>query len=89
MSHAFRLSQAVKDQNRKGTGSTYDRHVRHYTEFWDQYQAELSVVSPSRASIPSFPIMAAKVAMFLQHESTREKVSFKAELARHPHHILT
>ena len=76
-SHAFRLSQAVKDQNRKGTGSTYDRHVRRYTEFWDQYQAELSVVNPSRISIPSFPITAAKVAMFLQHESTREKVSFQ------------
>jgi hypothetical protein len=86
MSHAFRLSQAAKDQNQKGTGSTYNRHVRHYTEFWDQYQAELSIANPSRASIPSFPITAAKVAMFLQHESTREKVSFKAELARHPHH---
>jgi hypothetical protein len=77
-SHAFRLSQAAKDQNRKGTGSTYDRHVRRYTEFWDQYQAELSVVNPSRVSIPSFPVTAAKVAMFLQHESTREKVSSKA-----------
>jgi hypothetical protein len=35
-------------------------------------------VNPSRVSIPSFPITAAKVAMFLQHKSTHEKVSFKA-----------
>jgi hypothetical protein len=86
MLHAFQLSQAAKDQNQKGMGSTCDRHVHHYTKFWDQYLAALSVVNLSCASIPSFPITAAKVAMFLQHESTWEKVSFKAELACHPHH---
>jgi stalled ribosome alternative rescue factor ArfA len=74
--HAFRLAQAEKDQKGKGTGVTYDRHVRHYTEFWEAYQSKLCLADPLRASLPSFPITAAKVAMFLQHETTREKVGF-------------
>ena len=74
-SHAFRLAQAESDQKKKGTGATYDRHVRRYNDFWDRYQAELCLGNPQRVSVPSFPITAAKVAMFLQHESTREKVS--------------
>jgi hypothetical protein len=74
-SHAFWLAQAESGQKKKGTGATYDQHVRRYNEFWDRYQAELCLGNPQRVSIPSFPIMAAKVAMFLQHESTCEKVS--------------
>jgi hypothetical protein len=74
-SHAFRLAQAESDQKKKGTGATYDWHVRRYNDFWDQYQAELCLGNPQRVSVPLFPIMAAKVAMFLQHESTHEKVS--------------
>ena len=79
-SHAFWLAQAENDQKKKGTGTTYDQHVRRYVEFWNKYQAELCLGNSHCFSIPSFPITAAKVAMFLQHKSTREKVSFEAKL---------
>ena len=78
-SHGFRLAQAEKDQKGKGTGATYDRHVRRYTEFWEAYQAKLCLANPLRVSLPSFPITAAKVSMFLQHETTREKVGFSVK----------
>jgi hypothetical protein len=73
--HAFRLAQVQQDHESKGTGTSYSRHVRHYVEFWDNYQAECCRKDPRYVSIPTFLVTAAKVAMFLQQESTREKVA--------------
>lgn len=72
--HGFRLAQVQQDHESKGTGTSYNRHIRHYVEFWDNYQAECHCKDPTHVFIPTFPVTAAKVAMFLQHESTREKV---------------
>jgi hypothetical protein len=54
-SHTFRLAQVENDHKRKGTGTTYDQHVRRYVQFWSQYQAELNLGNPLRVSVPSFP----------------------------------
>jgi hypothetical protein len=75
-SHAFRLGQVKQNQKEKGTGNSYHRHVRNYTEFWGNFEVKMCRENPHRVSIPAFPITAAKAATFLQHESTREKVSF-------------
>jgi hypothetical protein len=87
-SHTFRLAQVENDHKRKGTGTTYDRHVRRYVQFWSQYQAELNLGNPLRVSVPWFPITVANASMFLQHESTREKVGFSAEFVAARSHNL-
>jgi hypothetical protein len=43
--------------------------------YWDLYQDKRVAKDPSWTVIPAFPVTAAKVAMFLDHEKTREKVS--------------
>lgn len=73
-SQAYRLVQLERDKAKKGTGTSYDRHVEHYVTFWDNYEDDLCLRDPTRTRLPAFPITAAKTAMFLQHESTREKV---------------
>jgi hypothetical protein len=78
--HAFRLAQVQQDHESKGTGVSYSRHIRHYAEFWDSYQVECRQKNPGHISIPTFPVTAAKVAMFLQQESTREKVAISVPM---------
>ena len=58
----------------KGTAKSYPRQVSNYKSWFDVVQACTIKKDPTRAVIPAFPITAAKVAMFLHHESTREKV---------------
>jgi len=73
-SHATRLAQVKKEQNDKSTGTTYQRHIKRYEQWWLQYQVEQTARIPGWTSIPAFPITAAKVSMFLEYEATREKV---------------
>ncbi|KAJ7154430.1 hypothetical protein C8R43DRAFT_885108 [Mycena crocata] len=72
--HALRLESRAKDQSGKGTGKSYGRHVNSYQAWWDQHEVEKVLKDPRLVAIPALPITAAKVAMFLQYESTREKV---------------
>jgi len=73
-SHAARLAHAKREQSDKSTAGTYKRHVDRYEKWWIRYQAEQSTSIEGWTIIPAFPITAAKVSMFLGHESTREKV---------------
>ena len=73
-SHAARLAHAKQEQSDKSTAGTYKRHVDRYEKWWIRYQAEQSASIKGWTPIPAFPITAAKVSMFLGHESTREKV---------------
>jgi hypothetical protein len=73
-SHAARLAHAKREQSDKSTSVTYKRHIDRYQKWWMRYQAEQSASIEGWTAIPAFPITAAKVSMFLGHESTREKV---------------
>ncbi|KAJ7201443.1 hypothetical protein C8J57DRAFT_1102934, partial [Mycena rebaudengoi] len=72
-SHAIRLQSQVKEQEDKGTSKTYGRHLTSYQNWWDSSEADKVSKNPQVVAIPALPITAAKVAMFLQYESTREK----------------
>jgi hypothetical protein len=74
-SQAYRLRQVTNDWDNNQTGHSYGRHIRRYELFWADYQARLSWDNPHCTAIPAQPITPAKASMFLQHESTREKVS--------------
>ena len=74
-SHGVHLHTVHEEQSDKGTSVAYARHVRNYCTYWDLYQDERVAEDPSWTVIPAFPVTAAKVAMFLDHERTREKVS--------------
>lgn len=70
-----RLKLAEKTQADKQTAATYARHYGSYTIWWDSDQAARVKSNPDEISaIPALPITAAKVAMFLEYESTRQKV---------------
>lgn len=73
-SHAVRLrqSKAVRDDSQ--TGGTYARHLTRYQVWWESDQASRSTAEPGYTPIPSLPVTAAKAVMFLEHETTREKV---------------
>ena len=83
-SHAARLAHAKREQSDKSTAGTYKRHVDRYEKWWIRYQAEQSASIDGWTPIPAFPITAAKVSMFLGHESTREKVSILYSLNASP-----
>ncbi|KAJ7720340.1 hypothetical protein B0H16DRAFT_1793545 [Mycena metata] len=72
-SQAVRMEIRTKEQANKATPGTYSRHVNSYQSWWDV--AEALKVSQNRnlVALPAFPIISAKVSMFLQYETTREK----------------
>ncbi|KAJ7445605.1 hypothetical protein FB451DRAFT_1055529 [Mycena latifolia] len=72
-SHALRLESQAKEQGDKATGKTYARHFNSYSTWWDLAEATKISKNPHLVAIPALPITAAKAAMFLQYESTREK----------------
>ena len=76
-SHAVRLRASAEERADKGTSDAYARRVRDYTAWWDVYQCQLrdEDATGTWTMIPAFPVTAAKAAMFLDHEVTREKVS--------------
>lgn len=73
-SHEARIRRATAERSDKGTGIAYARHVQSYSEWWDGYQASRLEEDPSWSRIPTFPITAAKAALFLDHEVSRMKV---------------
>lgn len=73
-SHAVRLRQSRAVQNDSQTGPSYARHLTHYRLWWESDQARRHAAEPEYTIIPPFPVTAAKVAMFLEYETTREKV---------------
>jgi hypothetical protein len=73
-SHAVRLRQSRAIQDDSQTGGTYARHVTRYQVWWESDQANRCVAEPGYTAIPPFPVTAAKVVMFLEYETSREKV---------------
>jgi hypothetical protein len=74
-SHAVQLRQAALEQHNKQTARTYSLAVSSYEKWWGQYQMQLHAEDPLWTTIPAVPIMAAKVVMFLEYETTWPKVS--------------
>lgn len=74
-SHALRVARASKEQNDKSTGKTYMRHINCYVRWWEAYQDSQCEEMPSWTPIPAFPITASRAAMYLEYESSREKVN--------------
>jgi hypothetical protein len=74
-SHVIRQGVAAEEQSDKETGATYARQVRNYQAWWDASQAALLTADPSHIVIPAFPIIPAKVTLFLEYETTRPQVS--------------
>jgi len=64
-----------REQSDKQTRRTYQRRYENYVRWWEASQAELEREDSTRRALPALPITAAKVARFLSHEMTREKVS--------------
>ena len=73
-SHAVRLARVTLEQSDKSTSLTYGRHVTRYEKWWATDQEEYARNNPGWTRIPAFPVTPAKVCMFLEHESNREKV---------------
>jgi hypothetical protein len=76
-SHQLRLQKEEQEQSGKQTMKTYRRHLKSYVAWWERTQADVTANDPTRIFVPAMPITAAKVTLFLQHESTREKVSLR------------
>jgi hypothetical protein len=72
-SHAVRLEMADKEQSSKATKAKYERYLHAYETWWDANQAQIVRSDSSRVAIPALPITVAKVAMFLNYESNRER----------------
>ncbi|KAK7028398.1 hypothetical protein R3P38DRAFT_923774 [Favolaschia claudopus] len=70
-SHLIRQQIAAEEQSDKETARNYARQVTNYQLWWDGNQAQLATKDPARVMIPAFPIIPAKVALFLQYETTR------------------
>jgi hypothetical protein len=65
-SHAIRQTIAAEEQSDKETGATYVRHVKNYELWWDLFQADLRNETTSHIVIPAFPIIPAKVSLFIK-----------------------
>jgi hypothetical protein len=64
----------TREQSDKQTRRTYQRRYESYLRWWEASQAEVAREDATRRALPALPITAAKVARFLSHEMTREKV---------------
>ena len=74
--HANRLAIQRQLVEGKGTEEAYRRHVRNYLAFWSGFQDQKVSEDPKWVRIPAHPIIGDKVAIFLQHETTRKKVRY-------------
>ncbi|KAJ7839747.1 hypothetical protein B0H13DRAFT_1562455, partial [Mycena leptocephala] len=61
------------EQEDKATPKTYDRHLKSYKTWWDAAELAKVLQNNKLVALPAMPIIASKVAMFLQYETTREK----------------
>lgn len=67
--HAYRLETQQQLDAGKGTAAAYDRHLKRYISFWAEY-----AVATKTNPVSPFPIIATKVAKFMEQETTRKKV---------------
>ena len=74
-SHQTRLAIQASITSGKGTEVAYSRHVKNYEDWWVQDQGRRMSEDSRWKEIPAHPITAAKVAIFLQYETTRPKVN--------------
>lgn len=65
----------ASQQSKTQTGATYKPHIDRYDDWWAKDQSAKREADPSLPYIPSRPITATKVYMFIEHERTRPKVS--------------
>jgi hypothetical protein len=77
-SQKIRLEIRAKEQEDKATPKTYDRHLKSYETWWDAAELAKVLQNNKLVALPAMPIIASKVAMFLQYETTRKKVSYLA-----------
>lgn len=74
-SHAKRKEYITREQEDKGTKTSYGRHIKAYQAWWEStHQPSVIAKDPSRDALPAFPITAAKAIMFLDYEASRPKV---------------
>ncbi|KAJ7153926.1 hypothetical protein C8R43DRAFT_1126596 [Mycena crocata] len=71
--HLIQLESRAKEQSNKGTSKSYLRQIASYQAWWDASETVQILQDPRLVAIPAFPVTAAKVAMFLQYETTHEK----------------
>lgn len=69
------LERTARDKQSTATGRDYGRHFNRYKTWWVDRQAAMLKENPNWTPIPALPITAAKAASFIEHESTRQKVS--------------
>ncbi|KAF9232053.1 hypothetical protein BU15DRAFT_67816 [Melanogaster broomeanus] len=72
--HAVRARVIADERDDKETKRSYARHVRNYVVWWENEQSRLASECPTRPRIPALPITPAKVVLFLDYETTREKL---------------
>jgi hypothetical protein len=72
--HLNRLALQKQMTEGKGTEDAYPRHVKNYELFWVQDQDRRARENPNHIRISAHPIVGEKVAIFLEHERTRNKV---------------
>jgi hypothetical protein len=77
-SHQVRMRTTAREQSDKGTADAYSRRVRDYVTWWDSYQRECCEHDQTWTVVPAFPVTTAKAALFIDYETTREKVSLPA-----------
>ncbi|KAJ7474648.1 hypothetical protein B0H11DRAFT_1728346 [Mycena galericulata] len=73
-SHSIRLEIQAKEQEDKATPKTYARHYNSYETWWNAFQVAETAQKRHLVALPAMPIIPSKVVMFLQYETTREKV---------------
>lgn len=72
-SHALQHEILEQEREDKTTKRIYERGLKSYCEWFEHNQVRVVAADPELVPLPALPITAAKVAMFLQHEMTREK----------------
>jgi len=77
--HANRLAVQQRLVEGKGTEEAYGRHIKNYLVFWSSSQDRKVEEDPQWVRIPAHPIIGDKVAIFLQHETTRRKVRYHSD----------
>ncbi|GBE83985.1 hypothetical protein SCP_0510440 [Sparassis crispa] len=72
-SHEVRMDVVKRSQSDRGTGASYERHVRNYFSWWATFQQQETAKAPGRVAVPAELITAVKAVMFIQYESTCPK----------------
>ena len=73
--HAQRLALEDSMASETGTQTAYARHLKRYETWWISDQTRRREADSELEFIPPHPITATKVALFLEYETVRPKVS--------------